>query len=1025
LFLVTDEGNRRVKAAPTFEDIFAVMSTVSVGGMAARVAVPDDPQIDDMATKFALALNILLDDLALKAADAKREVAERARLAARLQMLADASHEFSAATGDLRHLLDVVARRLGEAVGDLCVIRTLTEDGEWLEPGGAVFHVDADLVAVVQEVALAGRQRVGERVRQVISTAQPVLIPKTDTATFATTTDRSYAPFLERFNVASSLTAPLLCRGRVVGIASLLRSGADQPYEEDDVRFVQSLADHAALAIANARSYAAERSARDAAEKATARFARLSEAGLIGIVVIDLDGRRVLDINDTLLHLLAYSRDELVYGRVPWASLTPPEWCDVDALAIEQLTTSGVAGLREKEFIRKDGRHVSVLAGSAMLGGGTTECISFVLDLTARKEAERGRREAERRAQRIVESAMVGMWTVDAEGRTNFMNARMAHILGLELAEALVTPIETFFLVEDRPTQGERLASRRAGVAGAYEQRFRKADGTVCVLWIEGSPMYDAQGRYEGVLGVVTDITERHRAEEAMRASETRYRLMFDNSPLPKWMYDAETLRFLDVNEATLREYGYSREEFLSMTIKDIRPPEDVPALLEAERQVELHPKFGVCRLRKKSGEIIQVELTKHTFTLGDRVTRLAVGRDVTERLRLEEQLRQSQKMEAVGRLAGGVAHDFNNVLSVILSYGDMLIADMKPGEPMRDDVEEIRKAGYRAADLTRQLLMFSRQQVIEPKVLDLNEVLTSMDKMLQRILGADVDLVSLPTQPLGRVRADPSSVEQVIMNLVVNARDAMPTGGQLTMETGNVVLDEAYAKAHLGVKPGPHVMLAVTDTGTGIDNVTQSRIFEPFFTTKEKGKGTGLGLSTVFGIVQQSGGSVWIYSEVGKGTTFKVYLPRVDDAVDVVRTVVPPETLHGSETVLLVEDDDQVRTVARGILGRGGYHVIEARNAGEALLHSEKYPGAIHLLLSDVVMPQMSGPELAKRLASSRPEMKVLCMSGYTDDSIVRHGVLEARIAYLQKPITPETLTTKVRELLDGSKGMTTEGTR
>jgi CheY-like chemotaxis protein len=289
------------------------------------------------------------------------------------------------------------------------------------------------------------------------------------------------------------------------------------------------------------------------------------------------------------------------------------------------------------------------------------------------------------------------------------------------------------------------------------------------------------------------------------------------------------------------------------------------------------------------------------------------------------------------------------------------------------------------------------------------------MDKMLQRILGADVDLVSLPTQPLGRVRADPSSVEQVIMNLVVNARDAMPTGGQLTMETGNVVLDEAYAKAHLGVKPGPHVMLAVTDTGTGIDDVTQRRIFEPFFTTKEKGKGTGLGLSTVFGIVQQSGGSVWVYSEVGKGTTFKVYLPRVDDAVDVVRTVMPPETLHGSETILLVEDDDQVRTVARGILGRSGYHVIEARNAGEALLHSEKYPAAIHLLLSDVVMPQMSGPELAKRLASSRPQMKVLCMSGYTDDSIVRHGVLEARIAYLQKPITPEALTTRVREVLDG----------
>jgi PAS domain S-box-containing protein len=1010
--------------SPSFDDIFAVMSAASVGDMATRVIVPDGSRIADTATRFALALNILLDDLGHSAALAQRELTERTRLAARLQILADASHEFSAATGDLRHLLDVVARRLGEAVGELCVIRTLTDDGEWLEPGAAAYHADADLLALAHDVGLAGRQRVGARVRKVIVTAEPILIAKTDTATFATMTDPSYAPFLERMQVASSLIVPLLCRGKVVGIASLLRSSADHPYGEDDVRFVQSLADHAALAIGNARSYAAERAARDAAEKATARFARLSEAGVIGTVVVDLDDRSVLDINDTLLHLVGYSRDELVSGRVAWTSLTPPEWKDVDTRAIEQLRTSGLADLREKEFIRKDGGRVPVLAGSAMLGG-TTECISFVLDLTERKEADRGRREAERRAERMVESATVGMWTIDSEGRTTFMNARMANILGMDLAEALVTPVAQFFLTEDRPELSERLASRRAGVVSAYEQRFRKPDGAVGVLWIEASPMHDAQGRYEGVLGIVTDVTERRRAEEATRASETRYRMMFDNSPLPKWLYDAETLRFLDVNEATLRDYGYSREEFLSMTIKDIRPPEDVPALLEAERQVELHPKFGVWRLRKKSGEIMQVELTKHTFRLGDRVTRLAVGRDVTERLRLEDQLRQSQKMEAVGRLAGGVAHDFNNVLSVILSYADLVLADLKADEPMCDDVEEIRKAGQRAADLTRQLLMFSRQQVLEPKVLDLNEVLTSMDKMLQRILGADVDLVSLPAQPLGRVRVDRSSIEQVIMNLVVNARDAMPTGGKLTMETDNVVLDEAYAREHLGVTPGPHVMLAVTDTGTGIDKAAMVRIFEPFFTTKEAGKGTGLGLSTVFGIVQQSRGSVWVYSEPGKGTTFKVYLPRVDDAVDVVRTVVAPETLRGSETILLVEDDDQVRTVARGILGRSGYHVIEARNAGEALLHSEKHAGTIHLLLSDVVMPQMSGPELAKRLASSRPDMKVLCMSGYTDDSIVRHGVLEARIAYLQKPITPETLTTRVREVLDGSNRLTTERTR
>jgi peroxiredoxin/CheY-like chemotaxis protein len=406
----------------------------------------------------------------------------------------------------------------------------------------------------------------------------------------------------------------------------------------------------------------------------------------------------------------------------------------------------------------------------------------------------------------------------------------------------------------------------------------------------------------------------------------------------------------------------------------------------------------------------------EHTSALGDRECRLAVRRDVAERLRLEEQLRQAQKMEAIGRLAGGVAHDFNNVLSVILGYGEMLLADTTPGDPRRGDIEEIHRAGMRAADLTRQLLTFSRQQVLAPKVLDLNDVLTSMDKMLRRILGADVDLVSLPAESLGRVRADPSNVEQVIMNLAVNARDAMPTGGKLTIETSNVILDERYARSHLGVKPGPHVMLAVTDSGTGIDKATLARIFEPFFTTKDSGKGTGLGLSTVFGVVQQSGGSVWVYSELGQGTTFKVYLPRVDAAVETARSVAPPASLRGSETILLVEDDDQVRLVARSILRKSGYLVIEAANAAEALLHSEMHQGTIDLLLSDVVMPQVSGPELARRLASDRPNMKVLCMSGYTDDSIVRHGVLDAHIAYLQKPITRDALTSRVREVLDGT---------
>jgi two-component system cell cycle sensor histidine kinase/response regulator CckA len=394
------------------------------------------------------------------------------------------------------------------------------------------------------------------------------------------------------------------------------------------------------------------------------------------------------------------------------------------------------------------------------------------------------------------------------------------------------------------------------------------------------------------------------------------------------------------------------------------------------------------------------------------------VGRHRAEEAlrRSEEQLRQAQKMEAIGRLAGGVAHDFNNVLSVIMGYGDLLLGDLKVTDPMRESVEEIRNAATRAAGLTRQLLLFSRQQVMEPKVIDLREILAGMDKMLRRILGEDVELISRLSGAAGKIKVDPSHIEQVILNLVVNARDAMPTGGKLTIEAENVDLDEDFTVGQLPTKTGPHVMLAVTDTGTGIDRETQARIFEPFFTTKERGKGTGLGLSTVFGIVQQAGGNVWVDSEPGKGTTFKVYLPRVDAEVDVPRPQVAPATLRGTETVLVVEDEEHVRTIVLNILRRQGYQVIAAPHGEEAVLVCQRHPEPIHLLLTDVVMPRISGPELAKRLAVTRPAMKVLCMSGYTDDSIVRHGVVETGVAFIQKPISPASLAQKVREVLDGA---------
>jgi nitrogen-specific signal transduction histidine kinase len=405
-------------------------------------------------------------------------------------------------------------------------------------------------------------------------------------------------------------------------------------------------------------------------------------------------------------------------------------------------------------------------------------------------------------------------------------------------------------------------------------------------------------------------------------------------------------------------------------------------------------------------------------FALAGHACVLSLVNDVTDSRRLEGQLRQAQKMEAVGRLAGGVAHDFNNLLTVITSYSELLLEDLGSGDPKRDDVEQIRKAAQGAAGLTRQLLAFSRQQVLEPKVLDLKATVAGTEKLLKRLIGEDIQLTTSLAPDLGAVKADPGQLEQVIMNLAVNARDAMPTGGRLTIEAANVDMDEAYVGEHAPARPGRYVMLALSDTGIGMDEQTKARIFEPFFTTKEVGKGTGLGLATVYGIVKQAGGFIWVYSEPGRGTSFKVYLPRVNEpaAPDEVRPATRAPG-RGTETVLLVEDAASVRLVTRQVLERFGYAVLEAPEGDTALRLATKHRGPIHLLLTDVVMPGISGRDLAQQLAPLRPEMKVLYASGYANNAIIQHGILEPGIAYLQKPFTPETLARRVREVLDSGR--------
>jgi PAS domain S-box-containing protein len=651
-------------------------------------------------------------------------------------------------------------------------------------------------------------------------------------------------------------------------------------------------------------------------------------------------------------------------------------------------------------------------------------------------KAQEALRASEERYRRIVETANEGIWTIDPECNITFVNRRLAEMLGYPIEELLGKSVLQFLPNGPGEAAAHQLRRERsrAGVSQENEVRFVRKDGSELWTQMRASPIRDADGRHAGTLAMLTDCSRQRQDQAALQQSETRFRRLADSGIIGITIHDL-TGNIHEANDAYLKMIGYSRDELLRGDIRwaDLTPPDVGHLSIRAGKQLEasgVAPPWETESFRRDGSRVpilvgvAMLEYPKCIAFVADLTERKqaeAARWRAEELLRQnEDQLRQAQKMEAVGRLAGGVAHDFNNVLSVILSYGELILSDLKTGDPLRPDIEEIHKAASRAAGLTHQLLLLTRQQVVEPMVIDLDELLTGMGKMVQRLLGEDVELVSASTSE-GRVLVDRSHVEQVILNLVVNARDAMPLGGKLTIETANVVLDADYVRSHVSAKAGPHVRMTVSDTGIGMDLETQTRIFEPFFTTKEKGKGTGLGLSTVFGIVQQSGGNIRVSSELGKGTTFEIYLPRVDAEVGVSRSTMPPATLRGTETILLVEDEEPVRAVTMNILRRRGYRVIPAQHPGEALLLCEQHPGPIDLLLTDVVMPNMGGPELAKRLTAMRPQMKVLCMSGYTDDATVRHGLLETG-AFLQKPITPASLTRKVREVLDGIGGLATK---
>lgn len=635
-----------------------------------------------------------------------------------------------------------------------------------------------------------------------------------------------------------------------------------------------------------------------------------------------------------------------------------------------------------------------------------------------RKRAEEALQKREEHFRSLIENALDIIAIIQADGFFRYASPSVARVLGYRPDELIGRNIFSQVHEDDRVALKDMLAVSGSEPASpvSREFRFRHQNGEWLVIEAAGRSFVDEAGN-PGIIINARDITGRKKSEEALREVNETLRAVIATSPLAIYTLD----RGRDVrtwNPAAERIFGFSEEEVLGRPLPTILEEDDAATRAQFERMLRGEETLVgfESRRKRRDGSVIDVSIWTAALrnAAGEIEGIMAAVADNTERRRLEEQLRLSQRMEAVGRLAGGIAHDFNNLLTIIAGYSDLLLDRMHSGEPLRRHAEEIRKAAARAGALTSQLLAFSRKQVLQPKVVDLNEIVGEMDKMLRRLIGEDIQFVARLDPKGGRVKADPGQIEQVIVNLAVNAREAMPGGGKLTVETRNIYLDEEHARTHVGIAAGPYVMLAVTDTGHGMDAQTVRHIFEPFFTTKKQ-KGTGLGLATVYGIVIQSGGSIYAYSELNHGTCFKIYLPRIEEAAEK-RQAPPPPAMPArqEETILVAEDEDTVRALVREILLTKGYKVLEARHGAEALELADRHQGKISLLVTDVVMPQLSGRDLSERILKARPDTKVLFMSGYTDNVVVPHGILDEGAQFLQKPFTPEALARKVREVLD-----------
>ncbi len=747
-------------------------------------------------------------------------------------------------------------------------------------------------------------------------------------------------------------------------------------------------------------------------------FDKIFHASSNPMSITRIEDGRFIDINEASADFGGFKREELIAASSQdlrlWADPAQRE------AVIRTIREHGHAHNLEVDFFRKDGSIRRVLFSANPITYNDEACLlSMVVDISERRQVEIALRESEERFRLITNTIDEIFYIYDAEqGAAIYLSPAFERIWGFSAEQAMnkETPFINPVHPEDRDKVMNWGPSTQTGQPVSYEYRIIRADGSIRHIWDRGYPIATKDGKVTLYVGTGLDVTEWRQAEEALRESREYLNQIINHIADPIVVKDSN-LRHVLVNDAFLSHTEQTREELIGTTGFENMPKEQGEALRQDEEEVLRTGKESLTEDmitdRRGHSHTWMTKKSLLTNKNGEKQIVLAM-RDITEYKRLEGQLLQAQKMDAIGALAGGVAHDFNNLLSVINGYSELALESLNEKDPVRADIQQIWEAGKRASTLTAQLLAFGRKQILQPEILDLNEIIAQMTSMLRRLIGEDIDLAAITTPDLGMIHADPVKIQQVVLNLAVNARDAMPQGGKLTIETENVRFNEDYVKEHSAAKSGAYVMLAISDNGVGMSAETKAHLFEPFYTTKEKGKGTGLGLATIYGIVKQSNGFIWVYSEPGKGTTFKVYFPRVEGrSAGIAVREEKEQDYDGTETILLVEDEAAVRNLASRILKDRGYVVLEAGNGTEALRLAGEFSGEIHMVLTDVIMPGMSGSVLASRLETVRPGIRSLFISGYTDNAIVHHGILDSGVAFLEKPFSPNRLASKVREVL------------